>query len=246
MLEHFAAGLSAAYLQRRELTASEAGMEMAWQLASELDEGGGEITLQLCSWHASEAIKKKLIKVGYPKELRKTISSAIWTWVNSNSVAELHENRNALLDLLHDSEREYILTYYKQRECHFITALTKHLSNLGCKFSQRVESSHNDIKDVTSRHTSIQKAVEKIIEQVKRAMLAYESEINEQRRKLPRLLNREAFSIISTIFTFRLRYGLACVPISFISQAWHMTLSNLGSKHKISKGQLKPTPMEPF
>ena len=48
-------------------------MAIAQELAARLDEAGSEVFLHLCSWHAAEAIEKRLIRGGYPTEVRKKL-----------------------------------------------------------------------------------------------------------------------------------------------------------------------------
>ena len=44
-----------------------------------IDKSKTDFTLQLCTWHSAEAIKKKLIKTGsYPLEIKKELNSLIW------------------------------------------------------------------------------------------------------------------------------------------------------------------------
>lgn len=63
-------------------------------------------TLQLCSWHVAEAIKKKLIKAGsYPLEIRKELTSLIWVWIQSSSLDLLEKNRQKLLQKLNPAEK---------------------------------------------------------------------------------------------------------------------------------------------
>ena len=61
MLEDFSSGLSQAMLKTMQQSRLEAGMSIAWKLANKLDQVGTNCTLQLCSWNAAEAIKKRLI-----------------------------------------------------------------------------------------------------------------------------------------------------------------------------------------
>lgn len=62
--------------------------------------------LQLCTWHAAQAIKKRLIKAGdYPLEIRKELDTLIWAWIKSSTIDQLSENRLKLLNKLHQSEK---------------------------------------------------------------------------------------------------------------------------------------------
>ncbi|MCJ1346371.1 hypothetical protein MMC31_004587 [Peltigera leucophlebia] len=65
-----------------------------------------------CSWHAAEAIKKKLIKAGsYPLEIRKELTSRIWVWIQSFSLDLLEKNRQKLLQKLNPTESLCIEIY---------------------------------------------------------------------------------------------------------------------------------------
>lgn len=70
MLGGFSLGLSAAMVRKAGISVVEAGMSQAYELVNHLDALGSDCTLQLCSWHAAEALKARLIKEGYPKEIR--------------------------------------------------------------------------------------------------------------------------------------------------------------------------------
>lgn len=75
-------------------------------MAQAMDSANTDCTLQLCTWHAAEAIKKKLIKVGsYPLEIRKELSNLIWVWIKSSTLQELKKNREALLLKLNEPEK---------------------------------------------------------------------------------------------------------------------------------------------
>ncbi len=77
LIGDFAAGLGAAMMKavtRKENLGGEA--EFAWEMAQAMDHVNTDCTLQISTWHAAEAIKKKLIKVGsYPLEIRKELSN---------------------------------------------------------------------------------------------------------------------------------------------------------------------------
>ena len=62
ILRDFAAGLTAAMVAKREVNLDEVGMEVVYELATRLDESDSDVFLQYCSWHAAEAIKKRLIR----------------------------------------------------------------------------------------------------------------------------------------------------------------------------------------
>lgn len=58
-------------------TMAEAGMEQVSQLVNQVDSIGTNCTLQLCSWHAAEAVKTGLVREGYPKHVREVKENSI-------------------------------------------------------------------------------------------------------------------------------------------------------------------------
>lgn len=86
-LGNFAAGLTAAMIKKRTnvmtisddqvSTIAQVGMDVAWQMTPQMDELGTECFLQLCNWHAAEAIKKRLTCEGYLLETRKVLADQV-------------------------------------------------------------------------------------------------------------------------------------------------------------------------
>lgn len=76
-------------------------------MSQAMDASRTDCTLKLCSWHAAEAIKKKLVKAGsYPLEIRKELTSLIWVWIQSSSLDLLEKNRRQkLLQKLNPAEK---------------------------------------------------------------------------------------------------------------------------------------------
>ena len=107
ILGDFAAGLAAAMLKKRSQTLDrDAALNVAWEVAQAMDSVQANCVLQLCTWHAAQAIKKRLIKAGdYPLEIRKELETLIWDWIKSPTIEQLSENRLKLLDKLRQSEK---------------------------------------------------------------------------------------------------------------------------------------------
>ena len=208
MIGDFSAGLSSAMVHKQDMTMSEAGMEVAWRMEQELDSVGSKVKLQLCFWHAAEAVKKQLITEGYPKTLRPELEDLIWKWISAPTMMELDNQRAALMERLCPKEAEYLLDYYGPKEHQFIYAYTRLLPNLGAKSSQRVESSHNMVKHITNRYTPIQKGVKKIIQEVNGMFDDRESLINNQRRNVPRLMDRKWFNEVRVFYNYITRYNI--------------------------------------
>ena len=193
LLGDFAPGLTAAMIKKRtpdELgTMAEVGMEVAWQLSSQMDELGTECSLQLCGWHAAEAIKKMLAREGYPLETRKVLADLVWQWIKSETLNDIERNRGILLDHLHQKEQNYLVSFYQRQEQLFVTAYTKELPNLGCNSTQRGERSHPMVKNSTNRHTRIGESVEKIADEITEIIDTYECELERQKMNTPRSID---------------------------------------------------------
>lgn len=91
----FSMGLTAVMLQKHEMSRSEAGMELAQELGLQIKESG--TTLQLCSWHAAQAVQKKLATEEYPGMLQKLLKNLIWAWIKSLTVELLEEKQGEIL-----------------------------------------------------------------------------------------------------------------------------------------------------
>lgn len=88
ILGNFAAGLAAAMLKKRsQILDSDAALNVAWEVAQAMDSVNANC---ICTWHAAQAIKKRLIKAGdYPLEIRKELDSLIWAWIKSSTMEQL-------------------------------------------------------------------------------------------------------------------------------------------------------------
>lgn len=107
ILGDFAAGLVAAMTKKRSQTLDrDIALNVAWEVSQAMDSVEANCALQLCTWHAAEAIKKRLITAGgYPKEIRKELETLIWDWIKSSTIEQLVERRRKLLDRLHSNEQ---------------------------------------------------------------------------------------------------------------------------------------------
>lgn len=107
ILGDFAAGLAAAMLKKSSQTLDrDLASNVAWEVAQAMDTVQANCVLQLCTWYAAQAIKKRLIKAGdYPLEIRKELDTLIWACIKSLTIDQLSENRLKLLDKFHQSEK---------------------------------------------------------------------------------------------------------------------------------------------
>jgi hypothetical protein len=158
--------------------------------------------LQLCEWHAVEAIKKRMVDVGrYSKETRKEITTAINEWVKAQTLEALEEKRKALFKLLCREDVEYIERFYRPKEHQFIRAYTTKLRNLGSHSTQRNESYHVVVKKELNPHLQLSDAIEELISHVNRLHAEYNERINNDRRHLPRIYDKFAFAEVGSLLT---------------------------------------------
>ena len=81
--------------------------------------------LQSCSWHAAEAIEKRLIRGGYPIEVRKKLVEQVWSWIKTPAITEFAMNRQLLLNSLRLKEQAYMASFHEPEEPQFIMAHTR-------------------------------------------------------------------------------------------------------------------------
>ena len=190
----FAAGLTKADKEAREEEIENAEREGR--------ESEKRWKLQYCNWHAVEAIKRKLVAVGkYSKEKREDLNSLIWQWVQSPTISELNRNRAKLRRQLQPEEQRYLEIEYQPKEAAFMTAYTKTYANLGVHSTQRGEGYHPQIKAVCHRTKPLHEAVRAIQDLCKTLAPRLDERINENRRNLPRLLDRQAFRVVGKLLT---------------------------------------------
>jgi MULE transposase domain len=91
-------------------------------------EGEGQrvqrVKLQLCEWHAIQAIKRRLVLARrYKKDKREEIINKINAWVKAD-IDSLDEKRDELLKDLHANKQAYICKNYQLKELQFCRAYT--------------------------------------------------------------------------------------------------------------------------
>ncbi len=133
--------------------------------------------------------------------MRSELINMIWDWIKSSTISLLNERHSLLVNHLRLIDAHYLTDYYDSKEHQFIYAYTRLLSNLMIRTTQRTESSHSMIKDVINRHTLIQDEIRKIIKEVENMFIDRKTNVNNQRNKLSRLINRKFFDQIECLIT---------------------------------------------
>lgn len=122
--------------------------------------------------------------------------------MKSSSFIELEANRTALLQELLPKEQEHLLVNYQPKEHQLIRAYTRPYPNLGVNSTQQSESYHSVIKNLVNRQMPLAESVRRIKEHTQEIRVVYDADINKQRTKVPRSLDRRAFARIKNLLTW--------------------------------------------
>jgi hypothetical protein len=163
---------------------------------------GERTRLQLCEWHAIEAIKKRLINCGrYSKETREVLVDLLNQWVKAPNMESLENTRKTLLSRLCIQERTYLWGYYQPKELQFCQAYTRLLPNLGVNSTQRNESYHVVVKKRLNKNMSVSAACEAIVIKTKQLAEDYNERVNDNRKSRPTLMDKFAFKKVGSKLT---------------------------------------------
>jgi MULE transposase domain len=116
--------------------------------------------LQFYNWHAVEAMVKRFRKGKYTSDeidgYRNSAGEEVpglkdlcWFYVESITLKDLDLNRQRLLDRLQPAEYAYIEDNWRDKEERVIAVYTRKYRNLGANASQRAESFHTVMHQVT-------------------------------------------------------------------------------------------------
>ena len=103
----------------------------------------------------------KLRAIGHLKELFQeridsqgnkvpSLRSRCWDYILTESIEALDENREALCQAGGDEFRAYINKEWRLKEIKTVLLYTRKYANLGATASQRSESYHNVIREITN------------------------------------------------------------------------------------------------
>jgi hypothetical protein len=194
--------------------------------------------LQICEWHAVQAIRRKLTIAGYSKERKDLIIDLVWSWIKSSTEKVLEERRGKLLAAVDVNEATYLNKFYRPKESQFIHAYISKLPNLGVHSTQRSESYHNVVKECLNRQLSLPQAVLRIGEFLPTVVKTHDDIINQNRRKRPTWIDTKgAFRIVSPLLT---HYCLKLVAIE-----WETT-KGMWDRIEAEKGGDDEAEMESF
>ncbi|KIW89890.1 uncharacterized protein Z519_09319 [Cladophialophora bantiana CBS 173.52] len=129
---------------------------------------------QICDWHAVEAMKARFRKMGHTTDQikgqgsgsRKAIeglADRAWAYIRADTQEAVEARRNDLqLRLI---EPRY-LDEWREKEDRVVTLFTRGLSNLGHSSSQRSESYHNVVTQITNGQLPLEVAVKRLCQTI--------------------------------------------------------------------------------
>jgi len=159
------------------------------------------VTLQYCTWHAVEAIKRKLIHSGYKRERRDKIVDLIWEWIEVPTLEGLETARNKLILALNHDEKEYLTGWYQPKEPQFCKAYTCQYLNLGSYATQRIEKNHHIVSKHLHKNLRVSEAVLRICRAIDSLATDYEQRLASSRTTNPRLYDRAFFALVARRIT---------------------------------------------
>jgi hypothetical protein len=174
-------------------------------LVSSVPSAFPDVQLQGCDWHAVQAMVKWFRQHGYvsaeidgyitedtPPVYIDGLEHMAWGYIKSMTVEELDSNRAYLVENLKPEHKHYILEHWQKLETRVIHCYTKFYPNLGSTSSQRAESYHDSVREMTNGQLSLEAATKRLISKV--LSVLKEIEIDEERslRGYPRLLQADS------------------------------------------------------
>lgn len=149
--------------------------------------------IQLCDWHVSQNIKKRLADKRYTKEERLIINSSVWDYIKSSTQSELAQNRAELYAKLKSDEISYIEKNWVPHKPNFLRIHTSRCANLGCYSSQRAESFHPVIKTLLNQQLSLEEASRRLGSTIMSNIKCSALSESQDGKTMPRMTDLRAF-----------------------------------------------------
>ncbi|RFU25262.1 hypothetical protein B7463_g11084, partial [Scytalidium lignicola] len=153
------------------------------------------VILQFCTWHAAEAIKRKLIAKGYTKERREKLNRLIWDWIKAPDLQKPEDARDKSILNLGVDENEYLVGWYQPKEPQFCHAYTCQYRNLGVHSTQRVEGNHHLLTANLHKNLTVSDAVHRICNRFDSLIDDFEQRLSRNRISEPRLVDVTFFQL---------------------------------------------------
>ena len=109
-----------------------------------------------------------------------------WQYIKSMTMDELETNRQLLVDALRPEDRRYIIDTWQNKEDRVVWCYTKFYPNLGSTASQRGESYHPVMREITNGQLSIEQSARRLATKVVSILKDIAIDEDESWRKYPR------------------------------------------------------------
>ena len=177
--------------------------DQAGAILSSLKEEFPEAIHQICEWHAVEAMCTKFrqyhtnleIQGGKDKDgnVVESLKDFAYAYIKSTTAEDLETHRTALYERLKQGGKDYIDQIWRQKEERVVRYYTRLNFNLGCHSSQRSESYHVVLKQMTNGQLSLENSVIALTQTVLRLISDMESDKESDIRSYSRLAQAAAF-----------------------------------------------------
>ena len=177
--------------------------DQAGAILSSLKEQFPEAKHQICEWHAVEAMCAKFrqyhtnleIAGGKDKDgnVVDSLKDFAYTYIRSATEEELEDSREALVQRLKQGGKEYINDTWQPKEERVVRFDTRLIFNLECHSSQRSESYHVVLKQMTNGQLSLENSATALAQTVIKLIEDMDSAKDNDIKAYSRLAQAAAF-----------------------------------------------------
>lgn len=198
--------------------------DQASGLIASIPEAFPHAQIQSCDWHVVQAMITHFRKTGgYSKADidgeeteagQKTIGlrGLAWNYIKSMTEREKRTSKQALLDRLQSRDRQYIEETWGPKEHRVLHLYTRFYPNLGSTSSQRVESYHPVMRQISNGQLSLEQSANRLCTKIKSIIKDLAVDEQESMRKYPRLTQTRPFE--------SLRYTISLYAMRMLEKEW--------------------------
>jgi hypothetical protein len=196
--------------------------DQAGAILSSLKEQFPNTQHQICEWHAVEAMCKKFRQFHTAREVEggkdqegtviEALKDAAWVYIKSASLEDLEHNREDLCRRLHRGARDYMEQTWQPKEPRVARCHTSRFFNLGMRSSQRVESYHPVLKQMTNGQLSLENSAIMLIRTLDRIVDDLETQRENELKGYSRLAQATTFALLRMNIT---NYALTKIALEW-------------------------------
>jgi hypothetical protein len=119
---------------------------------------------QFCDWHVVQAMEKKMRDLGTPwDDIKSVYKAKCWEYIQSKTPEALTANRRALGQAVGPLFMKYLEETWIPKEQKVVYLYTHKNANLGATSSQRSESYHDTVRELTNAQLSLEESVKRLM-----------------------------------------------------------------------------------